>query len=59
VDISVDIVGAVELDHPIDSREIETSSGNICADEQGGFGGREFVKSVESGRLFLFAVQVE
>lgn len=59
MDICIDVVRTVELDHPVYGREIETSSGNVRTDEQGGFGGRELVKSVETGRLLLFAVQVE
>lgn len=35
VDVRADVLGAVELDHPVDSGEIDSSSRNIGAEEHG------------------------
>jgi hypothetical protein len=58
VDVRVDVVGTVELDHPVDRGEVETSGCNVGTDQQGGFRGGKPGKDIESCGLLLLAVEV-
>lgn len=59
MDVHVDVFRAVELDDPVYGREVEPAGGDVGAYEEGVFCGRETLKDVETGRLFLFPVEVE
>jgi len=37
VNVGVDVLGAVDLDHPVDSRKVETSRRNIGGEQHGLF----------------------
>lgn len=58
MDVSLDVLGAVDLDDPIDGREVETSCGDISREEDRVFGGEESLVDLETLGLFLFAVHV-
>jgi hypothetical protein len=59
MDVRIDIIRAIELDDPVDGREIETARSNVGTDEERGFRRRETLENVEPGRLFLLSVEVE
>lgn len=58
VNVRVDVVGAVELDDPVDSGEVETTGGNIGTDQKRRVGARELLEDAHTRRLLLLAVQV-
>lgn len=58
MDVHVHVLWAIQLDDPVDQREIETPGGNVRAYEEGDGGLREPLEDVQPGGLFLFPVQV-
>ena len=59
VNVGIDIVRTVQLDHPVDEREIESAGGNIGTHEQGCGRGGEAFKCGQAGLLFLLANEVK
>lgn len=52
------VVWRVELDDPVDLRDVETAGGNVGAAEDAVVGVAEFEKGVGSFLLLLFALWV-
>jgi len=59
MDVGIGVLGTVELNDPVDGREVETSSGDVGGEEAAGGRGGETVEDVESLGLLLFAVEFE
>lgn len=59
MDVRICVLRTVDLDDPVDGREIETSSGHVGSEETAGGRGCEAMEDVESFRLLLLAMEFE
>lgn len=58
VDVGVDIFRCVDLDDPVDGREVESARGDIGGEHDGVFRGEETLIDLEPLHLLLLAVHV-
>ena len=58
MDVIIRVIGWVILDDPIDLREVKTTLGNICAEQDAFFGLAEFKVCRSALLLLLFAVNI-
>jgi len=59
VNVVAGVIRRIELDNPVNGRNIETTSGNVSADQSTLLGIAELEKGVGSLLLLLFAVEIK
>jgi hypothetical protein len=57
VDVGSDVFGAIELENPVNFREIDTSGGNVCSEKDSLLTFKELVVDSSSLALLLSTVQ--